>query len=199
MAEAVPLLAAMALFRTPGRRRSMRLSGTCEPHMAISIRPYRESDLPTLRTMTAEAFQGVSIDHNVDQLLGPTGAADWRLRKAKHVDDDLAAPGGEIAVAEDDQTGAIAGYVSMRLDRQTKVGYIPNLVVASTGRNQGLGRRLLEHALQRFRTEGLAIARIETLDQNAIGSHLYPALGFQEVARQIHFAMVLRPDQEAGP
>lgn len=163
--------------------------------MTIAIRAYRQSDLPTLRAMTAEAFSGVSIDHNIDQVLGLTAAADWRTRKAKHVDDDLAAPGGEIAVAEDHETGSIAGYVSMRLDRQTRVGYIPNLVVSSTVRNQGLGRRLIEHALDRFRAEGLAIARIETLDQNPIGSHLYPALGFKEVARQIHFAMVLEPKE----
>src|SRR5689334_2398343 len=120
----------MDLFPGAFPARSIGLSGARESPMPITIRPYRETDLPTLRSMTAEAFSGVSIDHNVDQLLGDTGAADWRKRKARHVDDDLAAPGGEISVAEEDETGSIAGYVSMRLDRQTRVGYIPNLVVS---------------------------------------------------------------------
>jgi hypothetical protein len=31
------------------------------------------------------------------------------------------------------------------------------------------------------------MSRIETLEQNPIGQHLYPSLGFQEFARQIHF------------
>ena len=55
-------------------------------------------------------------------------------------------------------------------------------------RGKGLGRRLIEHALDYFRREGLVYAVIETMAQNAIGEHLYPACGFQEVARQIHFA-----------
>jgi ribosomal protein S18 acetylase RimI-like enzyme len=157
--------------------------------MAILIRAYRPSDLPILRELTAAAFDGVSIDQNIDRILGAVGPKDWRWRKAHHVDDDLRTPGGEIAVAEDPALGRPVGYVSMRIDREASVGHIPNLVVDAEVRNQGLGRRLLEHALARFQQEGLAIARIETLDQNPIGSHLYPSLGFHEVARQIHFAM----------
>jgi ribosomal protein S18 acetylase RimI-like enzyme len=159
--------------------------------MAIVIRSFRESDRPILREMTAEAFAGVSIDENIDRVLGPVGSRDWRWRKGHHVDNDLAAPGGEISVAEDSELGRPVGYVSMRIDHEAGVGHIPNVVVAAGLRNQGLGRTLLEHALERFQEEGLSIARIETLDQNPIGSHLYPALGFREVARQIHFAMPL--------
>ena len=157
---------------------------------AAAIRPYREPDRDALRAMTVAAFEGVSIDHNIDRLLGPVAANDWRGRKARHVDDDIDAPGAEVAVAEDD-TGRPVGYVSLRFDREARVGWIPNLVVDASQRNQGLGRRLLEHALARFRQEGMAIARIETLEQNPIGRHLYPSVGFREVARQIHFAMRL--------
>jgi len=42
--------------------------------------------------------------------------------------------------------------------------------------------------LDYFRREGLAYAMIETMAQNEAGQHLYPACGFVEVARQIHFA-----------
>ena len=38
---------------------------------------------------------------------------------------------------------------------------------------------------------GLRQAKIETLDTNLAGQHLYPKLGFVEVARQIHYAMPL--------
>ena len=44
-----------------------------------------------------------------------------------------------------------------------------------------------EHALQHFRDCGLTHAKIETLEQNATGQHLYTSLGFREVARQIHY------------
>ncbi|CAN5903790.1 N-acetyltransferase [soil metagenome] len=159
--------------------------------MPSTIRPYRESDRDTLRAMTVEAFQGVSIDQNIDRLLGPLAAKDWTYRKGKHVDDDIDTPNGEIAVAED-ETGRVVGYVSMRYDRAARVGQIPNAVVADGLRGQGLGRKLLEYALDRFRAEGMTVARIETLDQNPIGQHLYSSVGFREVARQIHYAMPLK-------
>jgi ribosomal protein S18 acetylase RimI-like enzyme len=50
---------------------------------------------------------------------------------------------------------------------------------------------LIEHALSHFRAAGMTVARIETLEQNAIGRHLYPSLGFVEIARQIHYATSL--------
>ncbi|MFO0951042.1 MAG: GNAT family N-acetyltransferase [Isosphaeraceae bacterium] len=163
--------------------------------MSIRIRPYREADRDVLREMTVDAFEGVSIDHNLDRLLGPAAARDWRYRKGRHVDEDIDTPGGVLAVAEDeaDPTGRPVGYVTMKFDRETRVGWIHNLAVAAGGRNQGLGRRLLEHALARFREEGMTVARIETLEQNPVGRHLYPSVGFREVARQIHYAMDLRP------
>lgn len=159
--------------------------------MRFVIRPYRESDRGALRDLTVEAFEGVSIDHNIDRLLGPVAARDWRWRKARHVDEDLDAPGGELAVAEDGETGAPVGYVTMKFDAETKVGWVHNLAVAAGARHRGLGRRLLGHALERFRAAGMTVARIETLEQNPVGRHLYPALGFREVARQIHYALDL--------
>lgn len=163
--------------------------------MTITIRPFLESDRPILREMTIEAFDGVSIDHNIDRLLGPIAAEDWRTRKGRHVDDDLDSPGGEIAVAEA-EGGVVVGYVSMRFDRSANVGQIPNLAVSSGLRGRGIGRMLLEHAVARFKAEGMTVARIETLEQNPVGRHLYPSVGFREVARQIHFAMPLVDDIE---
>ena len=49
----------------------------------------------------------------------------------------------------------------------------------------------LSIAVDFFRAQGLSHAKIETLDQNAIGQHLYPSCGFREVARQIHYVMQL--------
>jgi ribosomal protein S18 acetylase RimI-like enzyme len=159
--------------------------------MAITIRPYREDDRPALRDLTVAAFDGVSIDQNIDRVLGPVAGRDWRWRKARHVDEDIDIEGGEIAVAEDDGTGEAVGYVTMKFDPETRVGWIHNLAVAGGRRGAGLGRRLLEHALARFRAEGMTVAKIETLEQNPVGRHLYPSVGFIEVARQIHYAMRL--------
>ena len=37
----------------------------------------------------------------------------------------------------------------------------------------------------------LSQAKIETLATNDVGKHLYPKLGFREVARQVHYVMPL--------
>src|SRR5262245_13072390 len=112
-------------------------------------------------------------------------AADWRWRKARDIDDDVARDAAGVFVADDD--GQIAGYITTWQDRAAGIGHIPNLAVAPSHRNQGLGRTLIEHALSHFRAAGLTHAKIETLAQNAIGNYLYPSLGFVEVARQVHF------------
>ncbi len=154
------------------------------------IRPFREADRDVIKAITIEAFSGVSIDQNIERKFGAVAGHDWRWRKARHIDDDIAEPGAVILVAEADDAEVI-GYITGRVDREAGVGFIPNMCVRSGLRGQGIGRKLIDAMLDIFRQSGLAVARIETLDQNPIGQHLYPACGFVEVARQIHFATKL--------
>lgn len=169
--------------------------------MAIVIRPYREADRQAVRDLTVSGFEGVSIDHNIDRLLGPIAGRDWRWRKSRDIDRDIDDLGAELAVAEDESTGAVVGYVTMQSDPETRIGWIHNLAVAAGVRGGGLGRRLLEHALAHFGATGMTAAKIETLEQNAVGRHLYPSVGFVEVARQVHYAMPLtdHANHEPGP
>jgi ribosomal protein S18 acetylase RimI-like enzyme len=155
----------------------------------MHIRPYCPSDLEELKRITVEGFTGVSIDHGIEEQFGSINGHDWRWRKARHIDADVARDPAGVFVAEDD--GQVVGYVTTWLDRAGGIGNIPNLAVAATHRNQGLGRTLLEFALDHFRQAGLTHAKIETLAQNAVGNHLYPSLGFVEVARQVHFVAKL--------
>lgn len=154
------------------------------------IRLYKTQDLDRLKEITAICFDGVSIDRNIEALLGPIGDRDWRWRKLRHIDDDVE---GERAagVFVWEEQNIVGGYISTRIDSQSKIGTIPNLAVDPVLQGRGIGRQLIEHALAHMRKEGMECAKIETLDQNPIGSHLYPDVGFQEVARQIHFAMRL--------
>src|SRR5262245_17307164 len=151
----------------------------------MHIRPYQPNDLPHLKSLTVEGFTGVSIDHGIEEKFGPINGHNWQWRKARHIDDDVARHSAGVFVADDD--GQIAGYITTWQDRAAGIGHIPNLAVAPSHRNQGLGRTLIEYALNHFRAAGLTHAKIETLAQNAIGNHLYPSLGFVEVARQVHF------------
>lgn len=155
--------------------------------MSYSIRPYQSDDLEAIKVITLAGFAGVSLDHALEEKLGGELAGhDWRWRKARHIVDDVAVHAEGIFVAEAD--GEVVGYISTALDREAGKGRIPNLAVAASARGQGIGRALIGHALDYFRKEKLAYAVIETMDTNPIGQTLYPASGFQEIARQVHYA-----------
>ena len=157
--------------------------------MEIQIRVYRPDDLAELKRLTVEGFEGIAIDQKVEDLCGILNGHDWRWRKARHIDDDVAANPAGVFVAE--SGGKVVGYITTRIDRELGKGRIPNLAVDASTRGQGLGRKLIEHALAYFRSEGMGYAMIETMAYNEVGNHLYPSCGFQEVGRQIHFAMKL--------
>ena len=160
--------------------------------MKSSLRLYRPDDLLRLQEITALTFGPVSIDRNMEQLLGAFGPSGWEARKlaAIALDCELQPDGVFVAV---DTTDRPIGYVTTRLQPASGIGWIPNLAVDPACQGQGLGRALLERALEFFRERGMEVAKIETLEQNPIGQHLYPSLGFQEVARQVHYALRLSP------
>lgn len=157
---------------------------------SYSIRPYRPDDLARVLELTAEGFVGASVERRIDmQFPDVQPPTDWSVAKCGEVAEDLRSHAEGCFVAEID--GEVVGYVttSVREDRQQ--GRIPNLATDRRFRNLGIGRALLERALADFRERGLRIARIETLADNAVGNHLYPSLGFDEIARQVHFALRL--------
>lgn len=154
------------------------------------LRIYRPDDLPRLQEITAETFGAVSIDNNMERLLGTFGTGDWKTRKVAAIAEDCRLQPDGVFVVEDGE-GAVVGYVTTRLNPTSGIGWIPNLAVDPAHQGRGLGRGLLERAIAFFRERGMEVAKIETLEQNPIGQSLYPSLGFVEVARQIHYAMRL--------
>ncbi|MEP6672778.1 MAG: GNAT family N-acetyltransferase [Chthoniobacter sp.] len=157
--------------------------------MNIVIRPYQAGDLEVLRRITVDSFDGVSFDQIVESKFGILNGHDWRWRKARHIEEDLSSnpTGAFVAEAESE----IVGYITTQLDRPSGKARIPNLAIAAGARGQGLGRRLLQYALDYLRREGMAYAMIETMAGNEVGEHLYPACGFVEIGRQIHFGIQL--------
>ncbi len=150
------------------------------------IRLYRTSDLEQLKHITATCFDDVSIDRNIEQRFGLLGGRDWRWRKLRHIDADVKGERAQgVFVWEED--GQVVAYISTRIDRESKIGGIPNVAVLPEQQGKGIGRQLLAHALDYMRAEGMECAKIETLAQNPIGAHLYPDVGFEEVAQQIHY------------
>lgn len=153
----------------------------------MNIRPYQPCDLEEMRRITIEGFDGTAIDQHVERNFGPLAGHDWRWRKARQVDEDCEVNPVGVFVAEED--GAVLGYITTRLDRVVGKGRIPNLAVDSNAQGRGIGRNLIERAIEYCRAEGMAYVMIETMANNVVGQHLYPSCGFVEVGRQIHYAM----------
>ena len=165
----------------------------------IVIRGLRLEDQAAVEAITAEAFRGVSIDEVIEQRFGPLRPRSWQTIKSTAVGAEVREQAATCFVAELD--GEVIGYITTAVSQGTSTGRIPNIGIARGYRGLGLGTRLIEYALAYFRQQGLRIARIETLVQNSVGDYLYRKLGFQEIARQIHFAQSLvdtEPSSAAG-
>ena len=170
--------------------------------MAIDIRPFREPDRPAVRQLTIAAFEGVSIDHNIDLRLGSVAGRDWRWRKSRDVDRDIDLLGARLSVAQDDDSGsrrrlrhdAVRRRDSDRLDSQPGGGH----------RDTGTGGgppvdRARSVAVPRGRHDDRQDRNPRT-ERRSAGTSI-PRSGFVEVARQIHYAMPLwdRPADEPRP
>src|SRR5688572_22341629 len=82
-------------FATRCRRRSKRSD------MSIRIRSYRPADLDELKRITLEAFDGIALDQRVEEHLGVLHGRDWRWRKARHIEEDIASNAAGAFVAEE--------------------------------------------------------------------------------------------------
>ncbi|MDA0834011.1 MAG: GNAT family N-acetyltransferase [Planctomycetota bacterium] len=151
----------------------------------IIIRTYRHDDLEMLRELTIAAFDGASIDQGIEREYGEINGKTWQWRKGRHVDVDVKRDPDGVFIAE--VNGRIVGAISSWRDTEAGIGHIPNLLVIPDYQGHGLGRRLIRHVIEHFHKHDLTHAKIETLATNDVGNHLYPKLGFREVARQVHF------------
>jgi ribosomal protein S18 acetylase RimI-like enzyme len=154
----------------------------------MKIRVFDKSDSEKLKEITIICFDGLSsIDHNIEKLCGRVGGKDWVWRKKRSIDEDIAANPTGIFVAE--IKGSPIGYITTRVDQETKIGWIPNLAVLPEHRKMGIGRKLIDKAVAYLRNQGMKCVRIETLATNEKGQHFYPSYGFKEITRQIHYIM----------
>lgn len=152
---------------------------------AVVIRNYRPEDLPAARQVTVDAFAPLCIDVCIEKRFGLVNGTGWRQRKAAQIDDQTQANPDGVFVAEVD--GRLVGLVTSELDPNARIGRIPNLAVAPAYQGRGIGKRLMTACLEYFRTVGMQYVKIETMVGNELADRYYRKLGFQEVARNIHF------------
>lgn len=154
----------------------------------VKIRPYRESDRERLHEITAASFRDASIHGILEGRYGKLRGTTWAERKARDIDEDIATEPEGVLVAEDDD-GTIVGYITTVTDEEAGIGRIPNLAVAPDTQGQGIGKKLINAAIDRFKETGMDLMKIETLATNEVGRALYPRFGFEDFIHQVHFIM----------
>ena len=149
------------------------------------VRKYRRSDRDRVLAITADSFGEVCLEANMEAQFGLIAGTTWTERKQDGIDFDLRRYASHTFVAEAGEE--VVGYIATRLYSNVLTGHIANMAVDRRFQGLGIGKGLMQAALDHFRQEGMQYARIETLEQNPRGQHIYPSFGFKEVGRQIFY------------
>ncbi|MFN3870152.1 MAG: GNAT family N-acetyltransferase [Aquificaceae bacterium] len=141
----------------------------------MNLRRAQEKDIPYLIQVYLKSYKGLeeySYTHPDDV----QAYLNWLFRR------DVAG----IWIAE--EKGKIVGFVASDGNWFSKregkvVGAIHELVVLPEGRGKGVGRLLVEKALEYFKSRGLDTAELWVGDQNRQALDFYKKLGFEEKDR----------------
>jgi ribosomal-protein-alanine N-acetyltransferase len=121
---------------------------------------------------------------DLDEVLAIEVASYPRPWLTPHFLDELAAPHSFPLVAFDLE-GKVAGYICPMslLDE----GHILNVAVRSDCRGSGVGRLLVQRAIDECRSRGAETVSLEVRPSNAAAMALYRSLGFSETGRRKNY------------
>jgi ribosomal protein S18 acetylase RimI-like enzyme len=179
-AESVPTLHALedAGARLVDVRLTFDLSLTdSTAHAAPTVRPHRASDIAPLRAIAA-ASHGNSrfyADKHFPRARCNELYATWIEKSCRGWAD-------QVFVAEVDEKPA--GYLSCHV-RENGRGEIGIVGVAAHAQGHGVGRDLVETAVNWLAGRGLQRATVVTQGRNIVAQRLYQALGFRTAAVQV--------------
>jgi ribosomal-protein-alanine N-acetyltransferase len=128
------------------------------------IRPALSADLPELARLEAECFPDPWSEDAFGEL--------------------LASPGG-LALAAVDQGDRVIGYLVAR--RILDESEILNLAVATPWRRHGVGRALLQAALEELGTKDVRQVFLEVRESNLAAQRLYGGLGFRPIGQRPNY------------
>jgi ribosomal protein S18 acetylase RimI-like enzyme len=150
--------------------------------MTVSVRPLRDSDIPGVVEFSLRAWQPVF--ESFQQVMGPAIFSrvyrDWRAGQARAVEETCREHLARSWVADED--GHPVGFVVVvLLDRDgLRSGEIEMVAVDPRCQNQGIGLRLVTHAVAEMGRLGLPLAEIGTGGDpgHAAARHVYEKAGF---------------------
>lgn len=155
----------------------------------LSIRETRMEDLIQLESLFRE-----ELDHHrslhPDRFSDPeeTITESW-LKRA------LEAKEGSLLVAEHRRN--LVGVIHIMVIEEPgdaimkarRYGYLNEMVVTQRYRRQGVGTRLLDHAMEVLRNQGLTRVELDLWENNHPGRGLYSGYGFSPLRRRIGYRL----------
>jgi ribosomal protein S18 acetylase RimI-like enzyme len=153
----------------------------------LRLRLAVELDLPRVREIIVESFDGVTANQLLEQRYGQIGDRSWREWKAAEIEGSFRREPESVLVAE--QAGTIVGVISYRLDQRRRIGHIGNNGVDPSHQGQGIGTWVYERVLEIFREAGLRFAEVSSgLDDAAARARrAYEKVGFQPLTSTVRY------------
>ena len=138
----------------------------------ITIRPARREDVPAIVALLADDPLGRTREDNTD----PLPEAYWQAFDA--ID---AQSSNFLLVA--DSGGVVTGCLQLTIipglsRRGMKRGLIEAVRIGAAGRGQGLGERLVRHAVEIARAEGCGLVQLTSDKSRTDAQRFYERLGF---------------------
>lgn len=131
---------------------------------APTIRPLETNDLDAVLDLSIAAWQPVF--DSFAKILGSSifdhlYAPDWESSQRSSVKrvclDDEMEP--FVVVAE---SGGVAGYIALAHDTESDIGIVEQIAVHPDHQRRGYARALMEFAIERFQSKGVAFANVGT-------------------------------------
>jgi dTDP-4-amino-4,6-dideoxy-D-galactose acyltransferase len=134
------------------------------------IRPFRAEDIPILEAIAKSIYTATRFyfDPNFPRDKTEALYAAWIRRSCEGLSD-------QILVAELD--GKIVGYITCKQLDETR-GQIDLVGVAKQARGQGVGKALVQSALDWFNANNLQSVQVVTQGRNILAQQLFQSCGF---------------------
>ena len=141
--------------------------------MTLQFRCAVDADSPAVTALVT----GILVEYGLKPDL------DGIDRDLLHISESWQGKGGVFDVLEDTASGRIVGTVGL-IPTAPKVVELRKMYLAADQRGKGLGRRLLQHALDTARKSGYRRMELETAGVLKEAIALYERSGFVREARQ---------------